>query len=154
MVQSLFATQVDAWVRGTNERMTAVIRKSAERVIKVMQEPVGAGGAMPIDTGFLQSSLKVMPGNVASLPAVKADGISVSYNGGAAVMVISNMQPGESITAIYVANYARRVNYGFVGEDSLGRTYNQKGRHFVDRAAQQWPSIVAGVTAELKASAQ
>jgi hypothetical protein len=40
------------------------------------------------------------------------------------------------------AAYSRRLNYGFAGEDSLGRTYNQSGYGFAEAAAAKWPQIV------------
>ncbi|WP_251961579.1 HK97 gp10 family phage protein [Salinibacter ruber] len=32
-------------------------------------------------------------------------------------------------------DYAHRINFGFVGEDSLGRFYNQEGTYFMTDAA-------------------
>lgn len=37
--------------------------------------------------------------------------------------------------------YARRINYGFVGTDSLGRHYDQAGVHMVEQAMQEAPDI-------------
>jgi len=42
------------------------------------------------------------------------------------------------------------MNYGFVGQDSLGRTYNQAGFGFAEDAASKWPAIVAAEAAKLK----
>lgn len=42
----------------------------------------------------------------------------------------------------YTVPYARRVNYGFVGTDSLGRKYNQPGQHFLDQVVADWETIV------------
>ena len=50
---------------------------------------------------------------------------------------------GNSLVGIVYTNveYAARVNYGFKGSDSLGRKYNQKGSHFIERTmrAQRKP---------------
>lgn len=37
--------------------------------------------------------------------------------------------------------YARRINYGFVGQDSLGRNYDQRGVHMVEQVIQELPDI-------------
>lgn len=48
------------------------------------------------------------------------------------------------------AVYARRVNSGFVGKDSLGREYHQRGRHMVEQVIAETPQIVAQVVEDLK----
>jgi hypothetical protein len=45
--------------------------------------------------------------------------------------------------------YAKRLEYGFVGTDSLGRYYNQPGRFFVTDTCKRWPQIVQKVTSDL-----
>lgn len=149
MVQT-FAAQVEAWVRSVPERALAVRNEAAQRTVDIMQAPVGGGGSMPIDTGFLRASLRGFVGNVYGMPAIKPDRVSVTYSEGAVAMVIANAGIDDTLSFIYLAAYAKRVNYGFVGQDSLGRQYNQAGRHFVDKAAQQWPRIVSEVVRELK----
>ncbi len=48
------------------------------------------------------------------------------------------------------AAYARRIEYGFVGEDSLGRVYNQQPRAMVRNAVARAPIIAEAVLARLK----
>ena len=67
---------------------------------------------------------------------------------GAAVALLSL---GDVISLGYQAIYARRQNYGFVGQDSLGRNYNQQGAHFVEHAASLWPQMVKQAEAEMSA---
>jgi hypothetical protein len=154
VANSNFAAQVSKWVQQTKGRQEAVFRESAQRVIEVMQTPVGAGGNMPVDTGFLRASLRVQIGRVDSLPAISATGAAHSWDGGSVALVINGAKLGDMISAIYLANYARRINYGFVGQDSRGREYNQRGYLFVQKAGQQWQGIVRAVSAELKSRAK
>ncbi|ACL61752.1 HK97 gp10 family phage protein [Methylobacterium nodulans] len=142
-----FQSQVSEWVRQTEERLTAVFRESAQRVISDMQSRV------PVDTGFLKSSLQVSTDAPVPADRKPPPGAAPAYNPTAATLAIAGAEIGDTLYASYSAVYARRVNYGFVGTDSLGRTYNQAGRHFVGLAAQRWPQIVAEVCAELQASA-
>jgi hypothetical protein len=67
-------------------------------------------------------------------------------------MVAASMKAGDTATFTYTAAYARRVNSGFTGQDSLGRTYNQQGAHFVENAVDQWPALVAASVAKAKAA--
>ena len=48
------------------------------------------------------------------------------------------------------AAYARRIEYGFVGEDSLGREYNQKGRFFVRKNIKRAKQIVSQLVKDLQ----
>jgi hypothetical protein len=144
-----FDAQVSAWVAKTQRRMKAVRDESTQRVLAVANTTVGEGGNLPFKTGFLRASLKVGIGAV-QFAAIKpaADGAVPSYDASAAALTISNAKIEDTITAMWTAAYAARMNYGFVGKDSLGREYNQKGYKFRDLAVQQWPRIVSEVCKE------
>lgn len=66
-------------------------------------------------------------------------------------VAIANAAAGDRILAAYTMEYARRLEYGFVGVDSLGRSYNQAPVGWVRRAAAQWKAVVAESVAEAKA---
>lgn len=142
-----FLSQVTEWVRETEQRTEAVFRESAQRVIAEMQSLV------PVDTGFLRASLQVS--RTAPVPADRgpADGATYTYNPTAATLAIAGAAIGDTLFASYSAVYAPRVNWGYVGTDALGRTYNQQGRHFIERAVQRWPQTVGDVCRELQARA-
>lgn len=67
--------------------------------------------ATPVKTGYLRASWKP---NVNSIDAEA-----------------STLEVGDVFELINTAVYARRVEFGFMGTDSLGRRYNQPGRAFV-----------------------
>lgn len=97
----------------------------------------------PVDTGFLRASYYAA---VNEIP---------SGEGGAGTSAINaplvTLNPGDTYVMGNVAAYARRVELGFVGQDSLGRTYNQRGRFWiaavVGRAAQIMEAAAARVLA-------
>lgn len=136
-----FAAQVDAFIAKSKKRATAVFRESTERVIEEMQRPVGAGGNMPVDTGFLRASLQA---STTAMPALTRDnpGAAAPYDGAEVSLVIAGADLGETIYAGYTAKYAGHVNYGARG---------RQPRQFVGRAAQKWPAIVDQVAAEVRA---
>lgn len=148
-----FDAQVTKWVQQTKQRQEAVFRESIQRLIEEMQTPVGQGGNMPIDTGFLRASLRLGIGPLSIAMVSNAGKTSTSYDAGVYAVTISKIKLGEVASARYIANYARRIEMGFVGEDSLGRSYKQKGYGFVRLAVQRWPTIVRQVCAELKGRA-
>lgn len=140
--QARFSGQIDEWVMQTQQRMTAVLRESARRVIEEMQTPVNEGGNMPIDTGFLRASLVVVI-NGEPPPANRvSDGQRYMYNAASVVLEIAKFNAGDRLVAAYTADYARHVEYG-----SNGRA----GRGFTRLASQNWGQIVNAVTEDAKA---
>lgn len=148
MAEKTFATEIEAWVRETKERIAAVFHMAAED----LAEKVVAKA--PIDTGFLRHSFQA---SGSQMPVIRADakpteGAKYPADAGPINLVISNVPLGETVYLGFVAAYALRIEYGFVGQDSAGRNYNQPGRGMVRLAAQNWPWIVAEATARAKAA--
>lgn len=144
MTAKSFSAQVDEWVRQTDERIEAVVKQSAQDVIEIMQTPVGKGGNMPVDTGFLRASLQVslhqpFPANLPN------PGIARDWNQSETIMAIAGFELGGTLYATYTANYAGYVEYGAQG---------RPGRAFVRLAAQQWPRIVNQNAVELRRRVQ
>jgi hypothetical protein len=149
-----FEAQVSAWAKATKERHRAIFRDAAQRVVALMQAPVGEGGRIPIVTGFLRSSLQA---SLTAMPpmregAVPKEGVTYPYSGAEVALVINSAEVGDTIYVGYAAAYARRLEYGFKGEDSLGRVYDQSGRGWVRAAAEQWPQVVKQAETEAYAA--
>jgi len=134
-----FAGQVRAFTEKAKAREAAIFKGSAARVIERASVPKAQGGRMPVDTAFLVNSSR------ASL-----EGVPTSESGDPA-LVFALMKVGDKVTVGWTAAYALRMEHGFVGEDSLGRTYAQQGNGFLRAEVQNWPFIVNEVTAEVKA---
>lgn len=141
-----FAAGVSGWAAGTKDRIRAVRNESAQRVVEIMQTPVGAGGNMPVRDGFLRASLVATTG-AAPLPNLTKpfEGKPYTYEAGDVALVIARAGMNDAITFAYTANYARAQNYG-----SRGRA----GRLFVELAAQQWGRIVQEIVREVNARAK
>lgn len=134
MADQTFSATVDAWATATKERMLAVFRKSVETVINTMQTTVPNGGNLPIDTGFLRASLLATLNAPTSDVVFRGDDVSVKkWNSAQVTLVIFSAKIGDTIYAVYTANYAAFQEFG-----SQGRP----GRGFVRLAAQQWQQIV------------
>jgi hypothetical protein len=112
-----FAIQIAEWVAKAKGREKAFcvefVQDIAEEVVR----------ATPVKTGFLRSSWWGSIGQ----PETGKSGDPVAQMG----LVAATLVPGEVYYAMNGAAYAKRVEYGFVGQDSLGRTYNQAPRAFV-----------------------
>lgn len=128
------------WAGKTEDAMTALLRNSVQGLAKAASTTIPNGGRVPVKTGNLARSVVV--DNVE--PKI-IEGVAVGdYSLG-----IAAIKPGDTVFIGWSAKYSRRINYGFVGADSLGRVYNQQGHGFAEAAAAQWPSIVAREAAKL-----
>ena len=139
MANYTFAT-LDQWTLKTQQRIDAVLKDATQSVISVAQVTKAKGGRMPVITNNLRDSLQ-------SSIAGGASGEGEASH----ILVAPQMKGGDLATFTWTAEYARRVNNGFVGEDKLGRTYSQVGAHFVEGAVDQWPAIVRASIAKAKA---
>jgi len=141
-----FADIVGDWANETQERLTAVWRGSIDMLADEMTTTRANGGRLPHLTGNLMRSLLA---STAEMPTTgQPDAV---YSGQDIGTVTATLSLEDTVWLGYQAVYARRQNYGFVGEDSLGRAYNQEGAHFVEAAVLVWPTIVELVAEDIKA---
>ena len=135
-----FEAQIDKWVNQTSKDLELIFKQSAQELFSKAQTPVAQGGNMPVDTGFLRNSF------VAGLNG------STSLKGpDAYVAAIAGAKLGDVVFGGWTAKYAARIEFGFSGQDSLGRTYNQDGRGFARKAAMEWQQIVQRNAAKVRA---
>lgn len=138
-----FAEAVGAWASATERRLSAVHKKAIEKLAMEMTRTRAEGGNVPVDTGNLYRSLLA---STTGMPKT-AEG---PFAGSNVPSVIATLRMNDTVWLGYQAKYARRVNFGFVGADALGRVYNQQGAHFVERAIAMWPQIVREAVEEVK----
>lgn len=101
-----------------------------------------------LDTGFLAGSWQPSIGEPKVRMSPTADKSAGPVMADIA-LICAGMKAGDIFYMTNGAAYARRMEYGFVGPDSLGRVYNQAGRHFVRDGVAAAPEIVKQVAAEL-----
>lgn len=135
-----FSAQVGNWVKQSERRLEAVFKESTQRVISEAQRPVAQGGNLPVDTGYLRSSLLA---STSSMPQIRADatGGTGGDPSGQIALVINSARLGQTLYAGYTASYASHVHYGARGRPA---------RLWVTLAAQRWEAIVNEVVAELR----
>lgn len=134
-------TDPTAWAGSGSALLTALLRNSVQALAVEASKTVNEGGRVPVKTGNLSRSVVVdtKPPQIIDVLATKQD-----FSLG-----IANIKPGDTIYIGWTAAYSHRQNYGFVGEDSLGRTYNQSGFGFAEAAAAKWPAIVQAEASKL-----
>lgn len=138
-----FSKSVAAWAKATPQRVAAVHARSVELLAENMQTTKPQGGRVPFQTGNLANSLLA---STTGMPPT-SDGPFTGSNVG---LVAATLKANQAVWLGYQAKYARRRNNGMVGSDSLGRTVNETGDHFVEGAISDWPSIVRQAAREIR----
>jgi hypothetical protein len=133
------------WAKEQQENLVRVFQRAIVLLGREMIRTKGDGGALPKVTGNLARSLLAQAGNPVQISDAE------TFAGTDVGIIAAQAGLGEVVYLGYQAIYARRMNYGFVGADSLGRVYNQAGNHFVERAINMWPQIVDQAVKDVRA---
>lgn len=142
-----FAATVSAWAKQTPQRLEAVRNRAIDLLAVEMTTTIPNGGRVPVDTGNLARSLLA---STQGMPKTS----DAQFSGSDVGIVTAMLKLDQPIWLGYQANYARRLEMGYVGADSLGRVYNQQGYHFVSGAIAEWPNLVAKAARELQNSVE
>lgn len=134
-----------AWAGQKDSLLTALLRNSVQALANEAAKTIPNGGRVPVRTGNLARSVIID-----DQPPQKGEP-NREYPQGSFDLGIFKVLPGKHIWIGWQAVYAARVNFGFVGADSLGRIYNQAGQGFAEATAAKWPAIVAAQAAKLGA---
>ena len=135
------------WAEDQQENLLRVFHRALVLLGRELIRTKDDGGNLPKVTGNLARSLLAQIGQSVQISdASDFAGADVGIIAATAIL-------GDEVFFGYQAVYARRMNSGFVGEDKLGRTYNQAGNHFVERAINMWPQIVDQAVIDVRAGA-
>ena len=138
-----FSANVDAWVKKTKGALENVFKQSVQDVIIDMQTTDDRGGNLPLDLGFLRSSLRITLNSPASglQKRERNEGDYKWGEEGSFFLTINGAGIGDSIYAVYLADYAQHQEYG---------TKYMQGKHFRDLAIQKWQQVVSANIAKAK----
>ena len=137
MARRIKMAQIGQWARECKRAQRSIFQSSAQKLGNDVTKTVNEGGLLPIKTGNLRSSFK---SSTASM--VQLDRSNVEYSQEDWQLGILGADVGDTLYLGFRAVYAARQNYGFVGQDSLGRTFNQSGKYFVEGSAARWQQFV------------
>ena len=140
----LFTLALQQWSARFKGDMDALARQTCQSI------SLGVVIDTPLDTGFLKSSWQPSIG-APELTEGAALGDGAGARAASAVgLVCAGIKAGDTYFMVNNAKYARRLEFGFVGKDKLGREYNQMGRYFVSDNMARAPYVVEQLTQELK----
>lgn len=126
-----FSVEVEQWINQALSKSEAIFRGIGAASLARVKE------LTPVKTGYLRANFSL----VISLDLMPTTG--------AAVDMSSQAKLGDTLYIVNPVTYARRVEYGFHGKDSLGRTYHQIGRGMVTQTIAEMPQIAARVLSEM-----
>lgn len=132
-----FSATVKQFTIDAEENTTLIFRDAAYKLSREVVRTKSSGGFLPHDVGNLGRSFSA---STTDMP--KVDKNAMDYGPSNVEFVIAGVEAGDTLYMGFQAAYAPRMNYGFVGTDSLGRTYNQTGNYFVENAGAKWQQFV------------
>jgi hypothetical protein len=127
-----FSVSVERWVNQRRSHSQEIRIAIAVELVNRVKE------LTPVDTGFLRSNWT----------AIKAgDAMPIAGAVPDPQTALAGLTPRDRIMIVNPTIYARRIEYGFVGEDSAGRHFHQQGRHMMTQALAELPAIADRVLA-------
>ena len=143
MAGKSFTAQVKDWTSLTKRNQEFVAKQAIQDVLE---------GAQTTQVGVTAGASGFVEGKI---PVADADLVNSLTVGGAVgddayVVAIAGMEIGDYLSFKWTAPYARRIELGFSGTDSMGRTYEQAGRFFVTRNAERFSEFVANRVREVR----
>ena len=148
MATKTFSASLDQFAIKTAAKMKHVATQAIQDVVEAAQTPQVAitKGA----TSFEEGKIPVASGDLQNSLTSSANGAGGTAGATSYEAVITGYELGDVLQFAWTMEYAMRIELGFVGTDSLGRTYNQAGRHFVGQNAAEFARFVAERAAEVK----
>lgn len=108
-----FASQISAWAKETDERLTEVFRVSAATAADVMMRPLSEGGRLPVVSGRLRRSVAA---SLSAMPLIQFRAKDFPSNDAQIAAVIDRANIGQTIYLGFQAAYAKKaeLEHGFV----------------------------------------
>lgn len=130
MAKKRFNAQVESFVSDYKDRLLAVAKDATMQVIEEAQQPVGKGGNMRVDTGFLRLTGQVRLNGLPFGPSRIEDGFPPEQD---VTLTLGTAKLGDDIFFGWTANYARarEAKDGFLG------LATQKWQQFVDKSVNK-----------------
>lgn len=135
----LKAADMAKWTQEQKDKTAFIVRHSIEDVSAMAQTSKAKGGRMPVDKRQLQNSFTSGLNGSTALTGPEV------Y-----IATLDGFEVGDTFNAGWTAAHALRMEKGFVGQDKLGRTFNQPGNFFMESALANWQAINDANAAKVK----
>jgi hypothetical protein len=127
------AVEIDPFSRAVHKWVAKAGARADQAYLAIVLDMVARVKELtPVKTGYLRSNWT----------AVRAgDAQPVAGRVSSAEESLQDLTIADNVVIVNPVVYARRVEYGFVGTDSLGRHFNQRGAGMLARTVAELPSI-------------
>jgi hypothetical protein len=137
------AADISAWGERAKRNLRQVCAIAFQDICGEILRPASEGG-WPVVTGFSRNSWFA---SINQLPQASA---GTSNPEASYIAVAASFELGDVLYFGNMAAYARRLELGFIGQDSLGRQYNQQGRFIVQNVMNRADEIFAAAAARVE----
>ena len=138
-----FSAQVLQFNDDAMENLGMIFSRSVFKLEEEMKRDRRTGGGLtPVDTANMIRSILVSTTTMPRVDVTEQQYAETSF-------IIPPSHVGKPVWIGVQAVYGPRQNYGFVGTDSLGRSYNQAGAFFVEGAGAKWQKFVTEAESEI-----
>jgi hypothetical protein len=131
-----FSLSVEQWVSKAKGLADAAFQATAMDALATVKS------FTPVKTGFLRANWTVIKNN---------DEMPTPAHVQHPEAVVKDLRIGDRVLIVNPVVYAARIEYGFVGSDSLGRHYNQVGAGMAQRTIALLPEIARKATERVMA---
>jgi hypothetical protein len=138
-----FALNISKWVEAAKGDLDLVVQKiSLDLFSRVILRS-------PVDTGRFRANWQIGIGNIPDgvLELDDKTGQATISTGAARV---AGIKAGDVVYLVNSLPYSLRLEFGFTGTDSLGRTYNQPPKFIVGLTVEEYISVVNKAASEVK----
>ena len=129
-----FEISVSQWVDKAKANAGAAFQATAMDALARVKQ------LTPVKTGYLRANWFAVRGG---------DAIPVAGSPDQSNSVIAGLRLGDRVVLANPCVYALRIEFGYVGVDSLGRHYNQQGAGMMQQTYHEMPQIAARATARI-----
>ena len=136
-----FGATVSEWVKEAKDKNNRILQ---EAIRLLLAEVINA---MPKQDGDLANSVQV--GFDGVKPIDRDNRASYADPSGSNAMSLLQVEAGKPVYISITAPYALRANYGFTGQDALGRFFNNRGTFFVQIGEAKWNGFVRQAAASV-----
>lgn len=135
MSSKSFTAQLEDFEEFTVQNLKYIASEAIQDVLEAAQTP--QRGITKGATSFVEGKIPVAESDLINSLTTNGTEGATSYT-----VAISGYEIGDNMEFVWTAPHALRMEAGFSGTDSLGRKYEQPGRHFVGANARRFPEFV------------
>jgi hypothetical protein len=136
-----FAESVRQWTKEAKDKNNRILQEAIRLLLAEVID------AMPKEDGNLSNSVRV--GFDGVQPVDRDNRATYADPSGPNAAALMQVEAGKPVYISVTAPYALRANYGFTGQDALGRFFNNRGAFYIQIGEAKWNGFVRKAAANV-----